>query len=139
MGGSGHAVPWGGTPGPEVEASVVPHASPRTRMTVRPSEPEALQGTTASPPALPFMPALDGVRGAAMVVVLLYHSGYSWVVGGHLGVTSFFVLSGFLITGLMLCEREREGRIRLRAFWARRACRLAPGAVLGVAVATAYL
>ena len=109
-------------------------------MTVSPSEPEPLHGTTPSlSPALPFMPALDGVRGAAMVVVLLYHSGYRWVVGGHLGVTSFFVLSGFLITGLMLCEREREGCIRLRAFWARRARRLAPGAVLGVAVATAYL
>ena len=79
--------------------------------------------------------ALDGLRGAAVVAVLLYHGGY--LTGGYLGVDLFFVLSGFLITSLLLAEHRRTGRIKLTAFWLRRARRLLPAVFLllfGVAI-----
>jgi peptidoglycan/LPS O-acetylase OafA/YrhL len=75
---------------------------------------------------LPHTPALDGVRGIAVAAVLLFHAGVGWAVGGHLGVTVFFALSGFLITSLLLSEHDRSGHVDLRAFWARRARRLVP-------------
>lgn len=59
------------------------------------------------------LPALDGVRGLAVVAVLLFHGGVSWARGGFLGV---FVLSGYLITRLLVGEWTRAGRISLRAF-----------------------
>ncbi len=76
------------------------------------------------------MPALDGMRGLAVLAVLLYHAGVSWLPGGLLGVDAFFVLSGFLITGLLLAESGRSGRIDLRSFWLRRARRLLPALLL---------
>ena len=75
---------------------------------------------------LPYLASLDGLRGLAVTAVLLFHSDFSWAPGGHLGVTVFFTLSGFLITGLLLMERESTGTIALRSFWARRARRLVP-------------
>ena len=54
---------------------------------------------------LPHFPGLDGLRGVAVVAVLLFHGGFSWAVGGYLGVSTFFTLSGFLITSLLLAER----------------------------------
>jgi peptidoglycan/LPS O-acetylase OafA/YrhL len=87
---------------------------------------------------LPHLPALDGLRGLAVIVVLLFHGGFSWARGGYLGVTTFFVLSGFLITALLLIERETRGSIDLRAFWARRARRLAPALLLMVGIVLAY-
>jgi peptidoglycan/LPS O-acetylase OafA/YrhL len=72
-----------------------------------------------------YRPALDGVRAVAVAAVLLFH-GTAFLPGGFLGVDAFFVLSGFLITSLLLAERDRRGRIRLTAFWARRARRLLP-------------
>ena len=71
---------------------------------------------------LPHVPALDGLRGAAIAAVLLYPGGH--LAGGYLGVDLFFVLSGFLITTLLLAERHATGRIGLRQFWARRVRRL---------------
>jgi peptidoglycan/LPS O-acetylase OafA/YrhL/lysophospholipase L1-like esterase len=85
---------------------------------------------------LPHLPALDGLRGVAVAVVLLYHAGFDWMIGGYLGVSTFFTLSGFLITSLLANERERTGRIDLVAFWERRARRILPAALitlLGVA------
>src|ERR1700757_3196309 len=76
--------------------------------------------------ALPQYPGLDGLRGVAVAAVLLYHGGVSWAPGGLLGVELFFVLSGFLITSLLLAEWTRSATIVLRAFWARRARRLLP-------------
>jgi peptidoglycan/LPS O-acetylase OafA/YrhL len=73
---------------------------------------------------LQHTPALNGVRGIAVAAVLLFHTGVGR--GGHLGVTVFFALSGFLITSLLLAEKESTGRVALRAFWARRAKRLVP-------------
>ena len=74
--------------------------------------------------------ALDGVRALAVVGVMLYHCGVKWVPGGLLGVDVFFVLSGFLITSLLLREVGGGGRISLGAFWVRRARRLLPALLL---------
>ena len=89
----------------------------------------------AGPPSVRFqyMPALDGLRAIAIVLVVLFH--YPWanqffegnpVHGGFLGVDVFFVLSGFLITSLLLKERADTGAVSLRSFYARRALRLLP-------------
>ncbi|MCU1581162.1 MAG: acetyltransferase [Microbacteriaceae bacterium] len=75
------------------------------------------------------MPGLDGLRAIAVGVVILYHLGPGIAVGGYLGVDIFFVLSGFLITGLLLRERAASGGIRLGRFWLRRARRLIPAIV----------
>src|SRR5258708_559961 len=80
--------------------------------------------------------ALDGVRGVAVLAVLLFHTD-TWARGGYLGVDVFFVLSGFLITSLLLGELDRTDRIDLRRFWARRASRLAPALLLLIALAMA--
>ncbi|HEV3327782.1 MAG TPA: acyltransferase [Acidimicrobiales bacterium] len=72
------------------------------------------------------LPALDGLRALAVLAVLAYHLDFSWARGGYLGVDLFFVLSGYLITSLLLEEHEDEGTIRLAAFWGRRARRLLP-------------
>ena len=81
---------------------------------------------------LPHLPALDGLRGIALLGVLLFHGGFTWISGGYLPLTAFFVLSGFLITSLLLIEWSRFGRIDLRGFWSRRFRRLAPASILGV-------
>lgn len=83
--------------------------------------------------ALPHVPALDGLRGAAVLAVLAYHLG--WLPGGFLGVSLFFTLSGYLITSLLITERAEKGTIRLGRFWARRARRLLPAALAGAALA----
>ncbi|MET0818730.1 MAG: acyltransferase, partial [Solirubrobacteraceae bacterium] len=87
--------------------------------------------------ALPFAPALDGLRAIAVIAVLLYHGGVAWMPGGFLGVDLFFCLSGYLITSLLLAELRGKGRIDLKAFWLRRARRLLPAAFVVIAVATA--
>lgn len=81
-----------------------------------------------------YVPALDGVRGLAVMAVLAFHGGMSWARGGFLGVDAFFVLSGYLITSLLLAEWEETGRISLGRFWGRRARRLLPALLLMVAV-----
>src|SRR3954465_13898179 len=74
--------------------------------------------------------ALDGMRGLAVALVLLFHGGVAQARGGYLGVTMFFTLSGFLITSLLLVEHAGSGRLSLRRFWARRARRLVPALLL---------
>lgn len=76
---------------------------------------------------------LDGLRGVAVVLVLVFHSGLGWMPGGFLGVSLFFTLSGYLIVDLLLAEGERTGRIDLRAFWSRRLRRLAPASLMVIA------
>ena len=80
-----------------------------------------------------YQPAVDGVRALAIVLVLLFHLGYSWMPGGYLGVSVFFTLSGFLITSLLLEERQRQRYIRARAFYARRIRRLLPASLVCLA------
>ena len=75
---------------------------------------------------------LDGLRALAIVAVLVYHLNASWLPGGFLGVDVFFVVSGFLITTLLVREHESTGRVRLSQFWVRRARRLLPALVLCV-------
>src|SRR6476661_2301831 len=87
--------------------------------------------------SLGYQPALDGLRGVAVAFVMLYHQGGT-LTGGYLGVDVFFVLSGFLITGILVSERATTGRLRLVAFWGRRARRLVP-ALLVMLVLVAIL
>jgi len=79
---------------------------------------------------LRYRAPLDGLRALAVTAVLAYHGGLTWARGGFIGVDVFFVLSGFLITGLILVDHETTGRVRLRRFWRRRALRLLPALVL---------
>jgi len=75
---------------------------------------------------LSYMPALDGIRAVSILGIMANHGGFVWADGGVISVNVFFVLSGFLITLLLMKEWVRSGTIRLRAFWARRARRLLP-------------
>ncbi|HUA94491.1 MAG TPA: acyltransferase family protein [Acidimicrobiales bacterium] len=91
-------------------------------------------------PRLPRAPGLDGLRALALLVIMAFHTGFSWIPGGFYSVDCFFVLSGFLITSLLIVEVKNSGTIRLGRFWARRARRLLPAlfflvAVLGVMLA----
>ena len=79
---------------------------------------------------MPYSPALDGMRALAVLAVLAYHAGIRQVPGGLLGVDVFFVLSGFLITRLLLAEHRRDGHISLGQFWLRRARRLLPALLI---------
>lgn len=81
-----------------------------------------------------YRPHLDGIRALAVILVILFHLGYEWIPGGFVGVDVFFVLSGYLITGLLVDELIRDGHVDLARFYARRVRRLLPAAVLVVAV-----
>jgi peptidoglycan/LPS O-acetylase OafA/YrhL len=100
----------------------------------------AEEGTGTVAPRRPaaHVAGLDGVRGLAVAAVVVYHLGYGWARGGYLGVDTFLVLSGFLITGGLLAEHERAGRIRLGAFWGRRVRRLLPALLLVVAAVAVW-
>ncbi len=87
-------------------------------------------GATSTRKHFGYLPPLDGIRALAVLGVIGYHMGIPFLQGGFLGVDAFFVLSGFLITSLLLEERIRNGNIGLRAFWARRARRLLPALIL---------
>ena len=75
---------------------------------------------------VPYLPGLDGLRALAVLAVIVYHANPAWLPGGFLGVEVFFVISGYLITLLLVAEEERTGAISLRDFWTRRARRLLP-------------
>ena len=95
-------------------------------------------GPGATRPSSSHIPGLDGLRAVAVAAVLLFHAGFHWMPGGFLGVDVFFVLSGFLITSLLLREFERSGRISLRSFWARRVRRLFPALLVLLAAVSVY-
>ena len=76
-----------------------------------------------------YQPGLDGLRAISVIAVILYHAGFAGARGGFLGVEVFFVVSGFLITSLLIDERRSTGRVSLRQFWLRRARRLLPALV----------
>jgi peptidoglycan/LPS O-acetylase OafA/YrhL len=80
--------------------------------------------------------ALDGLRAVAVLIIMGFHFQVSWLPGGFIGVDVFYVLSGFLITGLLLSEYRKRGRIGLSAFWLRRARRLLPALVIVLVAVT---
>jgi peptidoglycan/LPS O-acetylase OafA/YrhL len=95
---------------------------------------------TPRPRSVGYLPGLDGLRALAVAAVVVYHANAAWLPGGFLGVEVFFVISGYLITLLLVEESLCEGRISLRSFWLRRARRLLPALLLtlaGVVVLTA--
>ncbi|WP_344058342.1 acyltransferase family protein [Terrabacter lapilli] len=94
--------------------------------------PSEAPGSPGGPGRPGRIEGLDGLRAVAIVAVLVYHLNASWLPGGFLGVDVFFVVSGFLITTLLVRERDRTGRIALSRFWVRRARRLLPALVLCV-------
>ena len=92
------------------------------------------------PRPLPHLPAIDGLRAVAVVAVVLYHANVTWMPGGFLGVDVFFVISGFLITSLLVTELSATGTINRKAFWGRRFRRLLPAlAALLIVVAVVGL
>jgi peptidoglycan/LPS O-acetylase OafA/YrhL len=85
-----------------------------------------------------YQPALDGVRALAVLAVMAYHYPYVWAKGGFLGVDAFFVLSGFLITSLLVLEWQKAQSIALVAFWGRRIRRLLPALLLVILFVAIY-
>jgi peptidoglycan/LPS O-acetylase OafA/YrhL len=100
--------------------------------------PAATGSASGAPPAkgarFAHLAPLDGLRAIAVAAVMAFHTGAGWAVGGFLGVDVFFVLSGFLITVLLVKEWQRRGTVSLRRFYARRALRLLPAVALLCAV-----
>ena len=96
--------------------------------------PTPARAPAAIAPRSSRLAGLDGLRAIAVGAVILYHLGSGIIPGGYLGVDVFFVISGFLITGLLIREKDLSGRIRLGGFWMRRARRLLPALVLVVGV-----
>ncbi len=89
---------------------------------------------------VPYLPGLDGMRALAVVAVMIYHANSSWLPGGFLGVEVFFVISGYLITLLLIGEHERTGTLSLKGFYLRRARRLLPALftlLIGITIYTA--
>ena len=95
--------------------------------------------SSAARQRLPYIAGLDGLRAVAVIAVLLYHLGLDWLPGGFLGVEVFFVLSGYLITALLLGEIEQTSTISLKRFWLRRARRLLPAVGMLLAGVTVFV
>src|SRR6478735_3626247 len=91
-----------------------------------------------APPRLGYIPALDGLRAVAVIAVLLYHADQGWIPGGFLGVDVFFVISGYLITCLLLSDWQQTNGIGLKRFWYRRARRLLPALFAMLFVVSLY-
>ncbi|MFZ9352690.1 MAG: acyltransferase family protein [Candidatus Limnocylindrus sp.] len=88
----------------------------------------------ASPNTSEFRPDIEGLRGVAILLVLLFHAGLPWTPGGFVGVDVFFVISGFLITGKLWRESQQPGGLNIARFYAWRIRRLLPAALVAVAV-----
>ena len=114
-------------PAPEAPATPAPEA-PAT-----PAAPASARQSRRN-----YLPAVDGLRAVAVAAVLAYHLNLPWAPGGLVGVTVFFVISGFLITGILSTELAEKHTIDLKRFWVRRLRRLMPAVIL-VLVATALL
>jgi len=96
-------------------------------------------GSAVQAPRLRYFAGIDGLRAVAVMAVMAYHAGFTWIPGGFLGVEVFFAISGYLITALLLAEVRNNGRVALGRFWIRRARRLLPALVVMLAVVTAYV
>ena len=140
----GPASPWiVPSPGPPGTPSASPQEPCRRRsrpVRTPPRPPPFPEATERDPSLLPHLTGLDGLRAIAVLAVLAYHAGFDQAQGGFLGVEVFFVISGYLITALLLAEHRQRGRIDPVRFWLRRARRLLPAlffllaATLAVAV-----
>jgi peptidoglycan/LPS O-acetylase OafA/YrhL len=113
---------------PGGSTSILPIAGPRSWSPGGSFDTAPMSDMTEAGPPTGFRPDLEGLRGLAILLVLGFHAGLSGFAGGFVGVDVFFVLSGFLITGLLIRERERTGAVCLRDFYARRARRILPAA-----------
>jgi peptidoglycan/LPS O-acetylase OafA/YrhL len=123
-------------PRPAVESAAEKETAEKAETAVE-TQPERVAGGSSSPGGGGRrLYGLDGLRAVAVAGVVLYHASMPWLPGGFLGVDVFFVLSGFLITSLLLAEAGHPGRIGIKAFYLRRARRLSPALVL-VLVGTA--
>ena len=87
---------------------------------------------------MPYLPGLDGMRALAVMAVMVFHASHDWLPAGFLGVEVFFVISGYLITLLLIAEHERSGEVSLRAFWGRRFRRLLPALYVALAGVVVY-
>src|SRR5918993_4044245 len=103
-----------------------------------PRAPTVASSDRAQISRVPYLPGLDGLRALAVVAVVVYHANSAWLPGGFLGVEMFFVISGYLITLLLIAERERSYRISLGQFWLRRARRLLPAVFLMMLMVTLW-
>ncbi len=112
-------------------------ARPVRGAVTRPGAVPATPRTGGEPPPV-RIPSLDGVRAIAIILVLLFHGGFGWAGGGFFGVDVFFVLSGFLITGLLVAEFGRSAGIGLTRFWAHRVRRLVPALLAVLAAVMVY-
>jgi peptidoglycan/LPS O-acetylase OafA/YrhL len=120
--------------------SVAPAPTPATNAPLRwldPEPPAPAPTPRVFQPSVRYLPALDGMRALAVAAVLLYHGDVGWLPGGFLGVEVFFVISGYLITSLLMAERQSTGGTAYLAFWARRARRLLPALFALLAVVSA--
>jgi peptidoglycan/LPS O-acetylase OafA/YrhL len=86
-----------------------------------------------------YIPAIDGLRAVAVIAVMLYHLGFKWIPGGFLGVDLFFVISGYVITRLLLDSIQRSGGLDLRAFYVARIRRLLPPLVFMIITTTIFV
>ena len=86
-----------------------------------------------------YIPAIDGLRAVAVIAVILYHLGFKWIPGGFLGVDLFFVISGYVITRLLLDSIQRSGGLDLRAFYVARIRRLLPPLVFMILTTTIFV
>lgn len=114
-------------------AAPIPAGSAEGRAPATAPAAPAAPSPAPTPPPGGRIAGLDGLRALAVSAVVVYHLGAGWLPGGFLGVDAFFVISGFLITTLLLAEFERSGRIRFGAFYLRRARRLLPALFLMLA------
>jgi peptidoglycan/LPS O-acetylase OafA/YrhL len=131
----------GAAAGSEHAGPAAPLGEQKHRFRERPTaglSPEIPPPAQGEPFSLTRIPALDGLRGVAILLVLACHADPPPLPGGFVGVDLFFVLSGFLITSLLLRERRLSGRISLRRFYVRRALRLLPALYALVSVCLIY-
>lgn len=93
----------------------------------------------SNPRGIRYIPAIDGLRAVAVIAVMLYHLGFKWIPGGFLGVDLFFVISGYVITRLLLDSIQRSGGLDLKAFYIARIRRLLPPLLFMIVLTTIFV
>jgi len=93
----------------------------------------------STPRGIRYIPAIDGLRAVAVIAVMLYHLGFDWIPGGFLGVDLFFVISGYVITRLLLDSIQRSGGLDLKAFYIARVRRLLPPLLFMIILTTIFV